>query len=68
MTPSTAPVRLRGTLRAGQRGYHFEANGGEIWHVDGAEGYATLVGEPLVIEAYRRAATRLELLWAGPAG
>lgn len=67
MNMAIAPVRLRGTLRAGDRSYHLDGDDGQVWRVEGAEPYAMLEGQAVVIEAYRRASGRLELLWAGPA-
>ncbi|MBB3928590.1 hypothetical protein GGR43_004335 [Sphingobium jiangsuense] len=67
MSTMIAPVRLRGILRAGDRGFHLDSEDGQVWRIEGAEPYASLAGQPVVIEAYRRASGALELLWAGPA-
>ncbi|MCG2841280.1 DUF5818 domain-containing protein [Sandaracinobacter sp. RS1-74] len=67
MTSATAPSRLRGILRATERGYRLETDDGHIWRVEGAVPAAELVDRSVVVEAYRRTATLLDLLWIGPA-
>lgn len=65
VTMSPAPSRIRGVLRTSERGFLFEADDGHVWRVEGAEPYADLADRPVVVEAYRRTPTLLELLWAG---
>ena len=65
MTASAVPSRLRGVLRTSERGFLLETEDGHVWRVEGAEPYADLADRPVVVEAYRRTPTLLELLWAG---
>lgn len=67
MSATRVPARLHGTLRATVRGYHLHGDDGQVWRVDGAEAFADLADRPVVVEAYRCASNRLDLLWAGPA-
>lgn len=67
MSTTRVPARLHGTLRTGERGYQFHGADGHIWSVDGAEPFAALANQLVVVEAYRCAPNRLDLLWAGPA-
>ncbi|WP_263588832.1 DUF5818 domain-containing protein [Sphingopyxis sp. GC21] len=67
MSATRVPARLHGTLRVTGRGYRLHADDGQVWRVEGAEPFAALAEQTIVVEAYRRAPNLLELLWAGPA-
>ena len=66
MTASSAPSRIRGILRASERGFLLESDDGDVWRVEGAQPYADLLDRPVIVEAYRRSPSLLVLLWAGP--
>jgi len=67
VTMTVVPLRLRGVLHTNERGFLLEAEDGHVWRIEGAEAYAALVDQAVIVEAYKRGVNLLELLWAGPA-
>lgn len=67
MSDSKAPLRLRGTVRIGERGPLLEADEGPVWRLDTSEDLRSYRDVAVRVEAWRRGASLLELLWIGPA-
>ena len=62
---SATPSRIRGILRAGERGFLLECEDGHVWRVEGADAFGHLAGRSVVVEAYHRTPTLIDILWAG---
>lgn len=65
MTMSATPSRIRGILRAGERGFLLECPDGHVWRVESADAFSHLAGQAVVVEAYHRTPTLIDILWAG---
>lgn len=64
---SKAPLRLRGTLRIGERGPMLEVDEGAVWRLDTTDDLQPYRDLPVRVEAWARGTSLLELLWIGPA-
>lgn len=67
MSNSKAPMRLRGTLRFGERGAILEGEDGMVWRLETDDDISAHAGSPVLIEGAQRGPYLLELLWIGPA-
>jgi hypothetical protein len=67
MSGKKIPLRLRGILRISERGPLLEVEDGPIWRLDTSDDLASHRDTPVRVEAWRRDANLLELLWIGPA-
>jgi hypothetical protein len=67
VTGNVSPLRLRGRLRQGDRGYLLVTDDGPVWRLTGTETCVQFVGAEVVVEARKADSTLLEVLWMGPA-
>jgi hypothetical protein len=67
VTRNAAPLRLRGRLQQGDRGFLLVIDDGPVWRLTGAEDYTALIGSEVIVEARKVGSVLLDVLWMGPA-
>ncbi|MBO9579495.1 MAG: hypothetical protein J7498_01220 [Sphingobium sp.] len=68
MSTNGLPLRLRGTLRIGERGPVLETEDGPVWRLETSDDLGDRCDQQVQIEGFRRGPGSLELLWIGSTG